>query len=336
MNNTQQIFQFIFDSIETPFLDSITQMVAALVNYAAAPIQTALVLYIALTGVMMIRGQANEAVGGLLGRVIKLCIVAWFATNGTLYTTWVQNFFLTALPNDIINAVTAAGNGGTTINANTFDAIWTQSFTAGLQIWKLLDFYDLGEEVVVILFWGVALVSCIVAFAIWFLSHVILGLFIVIGPLLLGLVLFPVTRPIFERWIGAMISCVILQVAVVVMVTLTLQVEGQIIQSVVSNNSNNQYDQLRILLGGVIFFVFSGLIAFQLPAFATSLAGGLHFHTGAISRGLGAGAASLGRTVGAAGKAANATIDSGVAAMRQRIRPPTGGSLSRSSSPPVG
>ncbi len=321
--------------METPFLLSIETTVSALISYAAAPIQTALVLYIAFTGILIMRGQASEPVGGLLSRMVKLSVVTWFAMNGSVYATCVQDFFLNVLPNDITRAVANSGNGGATINANSFDTVWRQAYEAGLRIWKLLDYWDIGEEIVIIVFWLAAMAACIVSFAIWFLSHVILGLFVVIGPLMLGLILFPATKAIFERWIGAMISCVILQIVTVIMVALTLQVETQIIQKIISYRGPNQFEQLGILLASMIFFAFAGLIASQLPGFATALAGGLHFHTGAIARGLGAGASRMGRAAGAAAKVADAGINRGATAVRQHIRPSTGGSLSRSSPPPA-
>ena len=330
-----QIFKYMFDEIETPFLLSVGLTVSRLIAYAATPIQTALVLYIALTGILMMRGQANEAVGGLIGRVIKFSIVLWFSTNGSVYTTWVQKFFLTTLPNELTAAVSNSGNGNTGINANSFDTAWRQAFEAGLRVWKLLDSWDFGEQIVVVLFWGAALATCITAFAIWFLSHVILGLFIAIGPLLLGLVLFPVTKPIFERWIGAMISCVILQVVTVILLTTVLQVEDVVIQQILRYRGPNQFEQLRALLAGMIFFVFAAIIAFQLPGFATSLAGGLQFHTGAIARGLAAGTSSMVQTTAGVAKVADAGIGRLAGAARRGIRAPTGGSLSRSLPPPA-
>lgn len=337
-----QIFQYIFDEIESPFLDSVSAMVTALISYAAVPLQTALVLYIALTGILMMRGQANEAAGGLIGRMIKFSIVLWFATNGSVYFTWVQDFFLTVLPNDINRAVTAAGNSNVTISANTFDVIWKQAFEAGLRVWRLLDYWDLGEFLVIVLFWLSALTGCIAAFAIWFLSHVILGLFIIIGPLVLGLVLFPATKAIFERWIGAMISCVILQVVTVIMVTLTLKVEAMIIQKILNYRGVNQFAQMGTLLSGVTFFIFATIILFQLPGLATALAGGLHFYTGAVARGMatsgrlaGKGTAKVAKGAWTGGKALASGAVGGATAIRRRIGPSTGGSLSRSSPPPA-
>ena len=129
-----------------------------------------------------------------------------------------------------------------------------------------------------------------------------------------------------------MISCDILQVVVVIMMTLTLQVEGQIIQKILVYRGPNPFEQLRILMAGIIFFVFAGLITLQLPGFATALAGGLQFHTGAIARGVAGSLSNMGRATAAAAKVADVGINRGAGALRQRIRPPTGGSLSRSSS----
>ncbi len=106
--NGSAVFSYIFTEIETPLLASLAQVVSALISYAAGPIQTALVIYIALTGVLMLRGHASETMGGLIGRLVKMTIVAWFATNGALYSEWVSNFFLTALPNDVTHAVATA------------------------------------------------------------------------------------------------------------------------------------------------------------------------------------------------------------------------------------
>lgn len=329
MSNTP-IFQYLFDQVESPFLQSVGSLVTALISYAAAPLQISLVLYIALTGILVMRGQGGECVSGLLSRSIKFSIVAWFATNGSVYVSWFQDFFLNILPNDINNAVANAGNTGT-ISANSFDAVWNSAFLAGLNVWKLLDYWDVGEEIVIFGFWIAAILACIVAFSIWFLSHVILGLFIIIGPLMIGLVLFPATKPIFERWIGAMISCVILQVVTVIMVALTLRVETLLIQQILSSKGPNQFDQLRILLSGMIFFIFAAIIAFQLPGFATALSGGLQFHTGALARGIAASGRLAGRTAAATGRA---TVTAATA-VRQRIRPSTGGSLSLGSSPPA-
>lgn len=332
MNGTA-VFAYIFSAIETPLLDGLGQLMVALVAYAAAPVQTAVVIYIALTGILILRGHASEGIGSLVSRAIKLSIVVWFATNGGEYATWVNDFFLVSLPNDVTHAVSSAAGGGASIGANSFDTLLLKSFDAGLQIWKLLGWRDIGEKMFVILFWTVAVMACVVTFAIWAISHISLAIFVALGPLMLPLVLFPVTKPIFERWIGAMISAVIVQVVTVILLTLTLQVEAMLVAQLAGYTGTNPFEQIRILLAACAFFAFATLLAFQIPGFGTALAGGLHFHTGAVARaamGVATGGASeVARKAGEMSKQGDSAVKSGVRAVYQRIRPSTGGSLSK-------
>lgn len=335
--NGTAIFSYIQNLIETPLLDSLGQLMTALVAYAAAPVQTAVVIYIALTGILILRGHASEGIGSLVSRAIKLSVVVWFATNGGEYATWVNDFFLVSLPNDVTQAVSSSVGGGAGISANSFDILLLKSFDSGLQVWKLLHWYDIGEKAFVILFWAVSIMACVVTFAIWAISHISLAIFVALGPLMLPLVLFPVTKPIFERWIGAMISAVIVQVVTVILLTVTLQVEAMLVAQLAGYTGTNPFEQIRILLAACAFFAFATLLAFQIPGFGTALAGGLHFHTGALAR------ATLGAATGgvsaAAGKAAalskqaDAAVLGGVRTVYQRIRPAAGGSLSRASPP---
>jgi type IV secretion system protein VirB6 len=337
--NGIQVFSYIYTVIENPLLDNIGQLMTALVAYVAEPVQTSVVLYIALTGILMLRGHASEAIGSLFSRFIKMSIVVWFATNGALYTTWVSDFFLTTLPNDISQAVTSSMAGGTAIAANSFDTVLIKAFDAGLQVWKLLKWYNFGEQIFVIVFWVIAIFACLVTFAIWFISHISLAVFVALAPLMLPLVLFPVTKPIFERWIGAMISAVIVQVVTVILLTLTLEVEGQLVAQLASYAGTNPDEQMRTLVGAVAFFGFAALLAFQIPGFGTALAGGLHFHTGALARAaLGVatgGASTLAQKAGAISAKADAAALSGARQVYRRIRPPVGGSLSRGTPPPA-
>lgn len=326
-----QIFKYIVDSWETPFVDSVGQLVAALIAYASTPVQAALVLYIALTGLLIMRGQGGMPAGGLLGRVIKLSLVVWFATNGSVYTEWVQNFFLTVLPNDITRAVSGAGVGDYNFDANSFDLVWKQAYEAGLRVWRLLDYWDVGEEITIIAFWIVAMIAIVIGFFIWLLSHFILGLFIILGPLAIGLSLFSATESIFQRWIGAMISCVVLQVMTIILLAVTLRVEGQIVQQILIYRGPNVFEQIRVLMSGMIFFMLAAVIAAQLPSAANALAGGLHFHTAALVRGAIRGGGRVGQAAASVGRAADAGINRGVTAIRSRIGQPTGNSLSNKS-----
>jgi len=119
---------------------------------------------------------------------------------------------------------------------------------------------------IIVAFWIVAIVSTVVAFAIWLISRVILALYIAIGPLLIGLALFPATRSILERWIGSLVSCVILQITTIVLLYIVLAVEQQVTGQIALTAETDLIGRVEVLLAGVIFFGLAGFVAFQLPA----------------------------------------------------------------------
>jgi len=342
-----QVFAYIVSQVETPLISAVAQVVTAFLMFVGPPLKVALVLYIALTGVLIIRGQTDEAGSALLGRFLKMALVVWVLTGSGVYQQYVYDFFFTTLPQGLANALTSGGV--TKIDANTFDLVWIKAWRAGLEVWRTLSWHDIAEKAVIILFWGAGIISTVVAFAIWLISRVVLALYIALGPLLVGLALFPATRSIFERWIGSLISCVILQITTLVLLYIVLAVEQQVVGQVAAMGSVDTMAMIQVLFAGVIFFAVAAFVAFQLPAVASSLSGGLHFHTGAIARGvqnmLGSpgqkqiggdgstyrtgrsGIVGLGHFAGSA--AARGTGAMG-RAVYQRVRPTTGGSLSDS------
>ena len=208
------------------------------------------------------------------------------------------------------------GNGGrAATNAAAFDIVWKQAWQAGLSVWQRLSVADLGEEIVVVLFWLAALVSVGIAFAIWLMSQIVLGLFIIVGPLMIGLALFGATKSIFQRWIGALISSVLLQVGILILLSLTIRTTAGLVVQIMTYNGSNVYEQLGLLLNGIIVFFLCGILAFQMPGWASSLAGGMAFHGGAVAYLLLRQMNSTTNTAVAAAKQAGGDI-------RSRIRPP--------------
>jgi len=340
------VFNYIVDQVETPLITTVGTVVAAFLTWVSAPLQIGLVLYIVLTGLLIIRGYHQEAAATLITRIISLAIVVWFITGAGVYQQYVYDFFFTTLPSSLSDAVTGGG-GSATINANSFDTVWIRAWRAGLEVWKTLDVTDVSEKLVVILFWLAGIVSTGLCFAIWLISRVLLALYIAVGPLLIVLALFPATKSIFERWIGSLISCIILQISTLVLLFIILDVEKKVVTEVVTKGTSDYVVMMQILLAGIIFFAVAAFTALQLPQFASSLSGGLHFHTGAIARAAQSALGSRGRSYtdaggnttrqgrsGALGAAQTAGsfaargVSAGGRAVARGIRPVPGGSLS--------
>lgn len=349
MNPTYSIFSYIVSAVETPLLVTIGQVTDAFVAYVSTPLRVLAILYIVITGIMLVRGELREPADVLLGRFLRLALVLFAVTGAGIYQEYVTNLFLITLPNSLAAAL--QGAGAQALDARQFDQVWLDAWAAGLEVWKNLDITDISEKLIVALFWLAAILSTIVAFAIWQVSRLILALLVAIGPLLIPAALFGPTRALFERWIGAMIGCIVLQLAVTTLLYIVLDVELQVVGQVVAvGGTDDPMAMIRIMLSGVIFFSIAAYVALQLPALATAVAGGLHFHAGALVRGMRGAAGSTGRSytdasgastrvgrsgmAGAGQFAADTALNGSRAAMGwgrgvyQRLRPPPGGSLS--------
>ena len=346
-----QIFAYIVSQVETPLIHAVAEVLSAFLAFVTAPLRVALVLYIALTGLLIFRGEVSESGSVLFGRILRMILVMWVITGTGIYQRYVNDFFFTTLPSGLSDALPSSG-AVNVVRADSFDQVWLRAWRAGLEVWRTLGWSDIAEKAVVVLFWAVAILSTGFCFAIWLISRVILALYIALGPLLIPLVLFAATRAIFERWIGSLISCVILQVTTVVLLYIVLTVEQQVMSSVAATGSVDPMGMLQVLLAGMIFFAVAAYVAFQLPAFAASLSGGLAFHTGALARATRGAVGSTGHrrvdaqgtthrvgrsgALGAAHLASSTAWSGARAAGRaavQRLRPATGGSLSDRSSP---
>jgi type IV secretion system protein VirB6 len=322
-----EVFTYIVEQVETPLITAVSDVMSAFLAYAATPLQVALVLYVALTGLLIIRGYHHEAASTLISRMVAMALVTFVITGAGVYQQYVYDFFFTILPNELGDVVAGAGTTQI-VTSNRFDQVWLKAWRAGLEVWRTLSWDDIAEKGVVILFWGVGIVSTVFTFAIWLVSRLLLALYIAVGPLLVALALFPATKAIFERWIGSMISCVILQVVTIVLLNIVLTVEGEVVSTVAAMGSVDPIAMIQVLLAGMIFFGVAAYVALQLPGVATSLAGGLHFHVAALARsGMGAARSGGRRLAASLGRDRDAALAAG-RVVYMRIRPSPGGSLS--------
>jgi type IV secretion system protein VirB6 len=118
-----QVFAYIVSQVEAPLVSAVADVFNAFLTFVASPLKVALVLYIALTGALIIRGETNEAGAPLLGRILKMSLVVWIITGAGAYQQYVYDFFFTTLPSGLSNALTSSGSINV-ISANSFDQVW--------------------------------------------------------------------------------------------------------------------------------------------------------------------------------------------------------------------
>lgn len=275
---TWNIFQSIYSQVDGPLLAAIRALVANMEAAVATILVTCLTIYVALSGYMILFGRGSEPVMLIAERFIKGAAVAFFL-QAAAYDTYVTNFVLTALPGAIASAV----SGTTTVGAQAFDHIWNVAFAGALAVIKNLGWTDIGLWILVAIYLLIAAISCAYGFMVWLASHIILGLFVIVGPLAILGFLFGPTRALFERWIGAVLSVLFLQLFVTATLSVILAAENSLLTKIQAN-ADNSIAQIQVLFAAIILFLVAYDVVKQLPGVATALAGGLYFHANTIGR----------------------------------------------------
>jgi type IV secretion system protein VirB6 len=348
MSSPWTTFQDLYQQINTPIQTKATAIAGSFLSGIQGPLKAALAIYVAWIGYSILVGWIREPLTGTAWRLAKAGAIVFFLSAAN-YNQYILNFFLHDLPNSIASAI--SGQAGT-VGAQGLDHIWDNTFTAGLSVWKSLGTFDFGLELLVVVYWVVAAISLGFGFLVWVMSYFLLALYVAVGPAFVPMYLFSGTRGWAERWLGATLSMVLLQVFVTVVLVVLLAAEGTLLAGVTAagnaapaasalpfdpmsglslpasgpiTTSANAIGQIQPLIGAIVLFFVALVAMVQLPGAAAAIAGGAHFHAGALagaSFGLGAAATYTAARAAARGAA------SGAAAIGRRIAGTPGPSLS--------
>jgi len=290
------LFSDFAKQLDVPFLQAVNGATDSLLGAVRPAFAAAAVLYVAMQGYMIVTGRTVEPMRDVWYKLVKVAAVA-FILGAAAYHQYVSDFFLNGIPNDINSAIT--GSAGS-VTAASFDHVWNKAFGGGIAVWQHLSWHDFGLEGLIVLYWIVGAFSVGVAFVVWLISHILLGLFVAVGPLVLPMFMFPAVRGIFDRWISSLLSCIFLQVFITVLLVVLIATENALLDRIAMDRTGNPMAEIEMILCTVVMFGMAAYLVFELPGAATALAGGVHFHTHAISR------ATYGRAGRAAGNVAGA------------------------------
>ena len=255
---------------------AIDSMLSSLFPSVAHAFQLGLVIWLAMLGFKIARG-VGDPLREMGSSLIYAAAVSATVTLAT-YQSWVRDVAL-----DLPNVITSAMGGSSTFGPNVFDELWGRAWAGGLRVWQAASWSDFGIQVLVVVFWIVAAVASAAGFAIWLCARVILYLMIAIGPLFFVLYLFSATRTFCQRWIGAVIGCITLQVLVAALLTILLHAEQTLLTSLSHPAGAGPFAGMRMLIAAGLLFVVCALILRELPGAATALAGGVHWHAGQLT-----------------------------------------------------
>jgi type IV secretory pathway VirB6-like protein len=275
------VFADLFTQVDPPLQAAVNALASGLVSWVGPVLKWGIILYFAARMIGRALGGHSEPISDMESQLIKAAVALYIAANAANYGQYVRNLLLSDLPREI-GAVITGATGRVMLTGAAFDDVWNKAFVAGLAVFKNLPWSaaGLGLAFVVVIYWIVAVLATAAGFLVWLKAYIFLAVLIGTGPLFVGLFFFPALRGMFERWLGLVLSNVILQVFSVALLTLLLRTEAQIIAQIaattgVVSGATNEISQLQMLLGGMVLFVVCGWVGLELPGLAAAIGGGI-------------------------------------------------------------
>jgi type IV secretion system protein VirB6 len=249
-------------------------------------------LYVMLWGYLQLTGKIEEPFIEGLRRICLLTLVLGAALQLWLYNEVIVDAFYDA-PAQLAAAITGAASPVTTL-----DAVWQAAGNVANQLWDRASYHlsDVGFYIAGLLVWMVMGLVCCYAMFLIALSKIALTVLLALGPLFIIFRLFEGTRRLFDAWLMQLANYAFITVLTVQLGALLLGLlQSYATQTAARGAALLTVDALDMLLAAVIVL----LVLRQIMPIAASLAGGSSLSSMSMSRGL----STLGRHIGASGKA---------------------------------
>jgi type IV secretion system protein VirB6 len=264
---------YAFDQIiQTPFTGGLEDTVNEAMSAVQGPLTAIIVLWIIVTGILVMRGDVGVRSG--ITRVITISLVAGILMSTTLYDQYVVSFFTTGLPNFI--ATSLLGASGPAPSAHSFDVIWDSAAQVFSTAENDLNFFNVLYSVELALLQSLMVVPIGLTFLIYETARILTDVVVCIGPFVLAGYLFAATRGIADRFVGKLIGLTLL--TLLVDIVLSIIINGFITYvdtTLATVSAASKPEAILLCTQLVVFLAIGSLITCFLPGIASFIGGGV-------------------------------------------------------------
>jgi type IV secretion system protein VirB6 len=266
---------YIFElTIQQPFTNGMNATVSSAMSAIQGPLTAVIVLWVIISGIMVIRGDIDARTG--VTRLIKVSLIVGILMSTTLYNEYVVSFFTVGLPDWLASSF--LGVTGTQPSAHQFDAIWNEADILFANAEKNMNFYNVLYSVELGAMRDFVVVPIAVTFLIFEFAKIMLDVVVCIGPFVLIGYLFEATKGVADRWIGKLIGLTILTLLIDIVLSIILDGDRSYYNvSMTSLTVATVAETVTICIQFVVFLSLGCLITGFLPAIASYLGGGVSF-----------------------------------------------------------
>ena len=230
----------------------------------AGPMRAALVLYVLLYGVAILRGAISEPLLDFAVRSLKLALIFMLATTAA-YGAWITQPLFHTLPDTLARAIsgTSSGDAGT-----AFDQFFSRAVYLGEKIGGTATPVNWIPLLVSGAVFVTGALAAALGFGIVMLAKVALALLVALGPIFVACALFDASRRYFFGWLSQSVNYLVLFALIIAVFQLVLALVRSQWASIEGEDP---------VSGGLLFIALCLLAAIfflQTPAIAAGIAGG--------------------------------------------------------------
>lgn len=259
-----QVFEPSYAFVDQRLTVFLGDRLSAVIAVVEGPLRIALVLYVVLYGIAILRGAISEPMRDFGVRSIKLAFLYALATTNA-YSSFVTEPLFTGLPNALTQAV--SGEATPSVGA-AFDQFFAYAAWLGDDISREASPLNPGPYVVSAAVFIIGALAAALGFGVVLIAKLALALLVTLGPIFIACALFDATRRYFFGWLSQAVNYLVLFALIIVIFQLVLSLV------------RDQWGSIQgadPMIGGLIFIALCllGAIFFlQTPAIAAGVAGG--------------------------------------------------------------
>lgn len=264
---------FTFDqTIQTPFTNGMAATVNSAMSAIQGPLTAVVVLWLVLTGILVMRGDVSVRNG--ITRIVTVSLVVGLLMSTTLYNEYITSFFATGLPDWLASSLT--GTTGVQPSAHQFDVLWNDADILFGTALKNLNFYNVLYSVELGVLQDLIVFPIGLTFLIYELARILTDIVVSVGPFLLAGYLFSATRGVADRWVGKLVSLAILTLLVDIILSIIIRGDTAYFNvSLTSMSAATVLASVTICTQFLAFLTLGSLITCFLPALAAYFGGGI-------------------------------------------------------------
>ncbi len=233
-------------------------------------------LFIVFYGYAVLSGRLQATMPDLTGRIAILVIVFMGVTNVGYFNSILRLFFL-SVPDSIANGL--IGGGGSNDVRIALESCFDEAFRAATAIWDNASWRDILQNFLGLLI--VVAATGFVGFACFLLilSKVAICVLLAMTPLMFIGLLFPLTRTIFERWLGLLMNYWFIPILTFLILSFIAHVARDVAQQIQSSMAAGNAVSLDPIAKFLGCCVIGMLLLMQVMTMASSLGGGVALST---------------------------------------------------------